>query len=275
MLSLVLIACVLVGVTVAVHAAGLAVLLLALRKWHLASLTRFWPITRLLLLMTWWVVLFHLVEISICGLFHWWWGCLPDAESAFYFSGVTYSSIGFGDLVLATPWRLLAPIEGLTGVLMCGLSAGIFFAVVSRIHQARHPSPLTAARAFRRRPTERGTHATETRGAHRVHDPGSGLIECSRLQQQGRGRIMRNLDRHLVNAWATAGLAAVAASQAHGAAEATLPAAVAAALKSASGICSEAGGKPLTADAVKRADLNRDGKDDFVLDVGSIHCDGG
>ena len=85
---------------------------------------------------------------------------------------------------------------------------------------------------------------------------------------------MRNLHRHLVTACAIAGLAAVAASQAHGAAEAKLPAAVAAALKSAADICSEAGGKPLTADAVKRADLNGDGKEDFVLDVGSINCDG-
>ena len=60
----------------------------------------------------------------------------PDAEAAVYFSGVTYTTIGYGDLVLAKPWRLLAPIEGLTGILMCGLSAGIFFAVVSHIYQA-------------------------------------------------------------------------------------------------------------------------------------------
>jgi hypothetical protein len=32
--------------------------------------------------------------------------------------------------------RVLAPIEGLMGVLMCGLSTGVFFAIVNRIHQA-------------------------------------------------------------------------------------------------------------------------------------------
>jgi hypothetical protein len=42
-----------------------------------------------------------------------------------------------GDLVLPRPWRVLAPIEGLTGILMCGLSAGLFFAVVSRIYVSR------------------------------------------------------------------------------------------------------------------------------------------
>jgi hypothetical protein len=138
MLSIILIAFVLVAVTVAVHAAGLAVLLRAFTT-RLQSLppTRFWPITRLLIHMTWWLILIHLSEIAVWGLFYLWWGCLPDAEAAFYFAGVTYTSIGYGDLVLAKPWRLLGPIEGLTGILMCGLSAGFFFAVVTRIYASR------------------------------------------------------------------------------------------------------------------------------------------
>jgi hypothetical protein len=138
MLSIILIAFVLVAVTVAVHAAGLAMLLRAFTT-RLQSLppTRFWPITRLLIHMTWWLILIHLSEIAVWGLFYLWGGCLPDAEAAFYFAGVTYTSIGYGDLVLAKPWRLLGPIEGLTGILMCGLSAGFFFAVVSRIYAAR------------------------------------------------------------------------------------------------------------------------------------------
>jgi hypothetical protein len=52
------------------------------------------------------------------------------------------------------------------------------------------------------------------------------------------------------------------------------PAVVAAALKDLTNMCTEAGGKPLAADAVKRADLNADGKEDYVLDGGSVGCDG-
>jgi hypothetical protein len=62
---------------------------------------------------------------------------LPDAESSFYFSGVTYTTLGYGDLVLPQEWRLLGPVEGLTGILMCGLSTGFFFAVVSRFLAAK------------------------------------------------------------------------------------------------------------------------------------------
>lgn len=96
-----------------------------------------WLITRMLLRMIWWLVLLHLAEISIWALFYLWRGCLPNAEAAFYFSGVTYTTLGYGDLVLAQPWRMLGPVEGLMGVLMCGLSTGYFFVVVSRIHQSR------------------------------------------------------------------------------------------------------------------------------------------
>ena len=97
----------------------------------------------MLLRMIWLLVLRHLAEISIWGLFYLWRGCPPNAEAAFYFSGATYTTLGYGDVVLASPWRLLAPVEGLMGVLMCGLSTGFFFVIVSRLHQSR-PEKSTA-----------------------------------------------------------------------------------------------------------------------------------
>jgi len=53
-----------------------------------------------------------------------------------------------------------------------------------------------------------------------------------------------------------------------------LPAVVAKAVKETATICTEAGGKPDASNAVKRADLNGDGIEDYVLDVGSVNCDG-
>src|SRR5271166_7118419 len=137
MISIFLSACVLSFLTVAVHATGIAVLLRGLIRHHPPT-TSDWLITRMLLRMIWWLVLLHLAEITIWGFFYLWRGCLPNAETAFYFSGATYTTIGYGDVVLARPWRLLGPIEGLMGVLMCGVSAGFLFAVISHIYQARH-----------------------------------------------------------------------------------------------------------------------------------------
>ena len=117
---------------------GIAVLVRGLVRLHAGPPAGDWPIARMLLRIIWWLVLLHLTEISIWGLFYWWRGCLPNAESAFYFSGSTYTTLGYGDVVLAKPWRLLGPIESLMGVLMCGLSTGYFFVVLSRVHQSRH-----------------------------------------------------------------------------------------------------------------------------------------
>ena len=137
MLSVILSVCALVAVTVAVHAGGLAALLRALLSRRAQLPTRFWPLTWLLIRVTWVLILIHVTEIAVWALFYRWAGCLPDAESAFYFSGVTYATIGYGDLVLPPSWRMLGPVEGLTGILMCGLSTGFFFAFLSRILGAK------------------------------------------------------------------------------------------------------------------------------------------
>lgn len=136
MLLIALFAGVLVAVTVAVHAIGLAALFNALLLKYTQLPVRFWPMTWLLIRVTWVLLLIHMTEIAVWALFYWWAGCLPDAESAFYFSGVTYATVGYGDLVLPQPWRMLGPVEGLTGILMCGLSTGFFFAFLTRVFGA-------------------------------------------------------------------------------------------------------------------------------------------
>ena len=133
MITKTLIACVLVAATVSVHAIGLAQLLTSLLKSHALPPARLWPITWFLIRITWLLLLIHATEITVWALFYWWQGCLPDLTSATYFSGVTYATVGYGDLVLPIEWRMLAPIEGLTGILMCGLSTGLFFAIVNKL----------------------------------------------------------------------------------------------------------------------------------------------
>jgi hypothetical protein len=132
MLMKLLVAGGLVALTVAMHAVGFSALLRAIMRWQALSTSGFRPVTGLLIGVTCWLVLIHMAEIGLWGAAYWWWGCMPDVESAVYFSGVTYTTLGYGDRLLPTPWRLLAPFEALTGILMCGLSTGLFFAVVNR-----------------------------------------------------------------------------------------------------------------------------------------------
>lgn len=74
--------------------------------------------------------MFHLIEITVWALFFLWKQAMPDLSSALYFSAVTYTTTGYGDLVLPAEWRLVGAVEALTGILMCGWSTGFFFAVV-------------------------------------------------------------------------------------------------------------------------------------------------
>jgi hypothetical protein len=119
------------------HAAGISLLLRYSTRAGAHPPTTPFAISRTLLRVVWWLLLLHLTEITLWALFYLWRGYLPDAEAAFYFSGVTYTTVGYGDIVLAKPFRLLAPLEGLVGVLMCSLSMGYFFVVVNRILQGQ------------------------------------------------------------------------------------------------------------------------------------------
>ena len=69
--------------------------------------------------------------------------CFPSWELAFYFSGSTYATVGYGDVILPSKWRLLGPLESMTGVLMCGVSVSILFAVVNRLVDAQDPQKTT------------------------------------------------------------------------------------------------------------------------------------
>ena len=72
------------------------------------------------------------------------WLCLPSWESAFYFSASSYATVGYGDVVLPSKWRLLGPLESMVGMLMSGVSIGLLFAAVTHLvdSESRSRPPL-------------------------------------------------------------------------------------------------------------------------------------
>ncbi len=77
----------------------------------------------------------HLLQIGLWAVVFWRTGQLPTPEAAVYFSLVTYTTIGFGDVVLGPGWRVLSGIEGLTGLLLVGWSTAFIFAIVNRMYE--------------------------------------------------------------------------------------------------------------------------------------------
>jgi len=80
------------------------------------------------------LLLLHLVEAIVWALFFLLIGLLPDFEAAAYFSLTSYTTVGYGDLLLKEPWRLLGPIEAAVGILMLGWSTGLLVALLTRIY---------------------------------------------------------------------------------------------------------------------------------------------
>ena len=132
MISQLLIAGAMMSLCVAIHALGLSLALRWLSQQPLLKDGSFLLSTWILIKVAAWTLSLHLIEISLWALIYFWKDCMVDMDSAFYFSAVTYTTTGYGDLVLPKPWRLVGAIEALTGILMCGWSTGFFFTVVSR-----------------------------------------------------------------------------------------------------------------------------------------------
>ena len=83
------------------------------------------------------IIILHMVEISIFAGFYYVRSLFPDFETALYFSLTSYTTIGFGDVVLPRAWRMFGGIEGITGVLFCGLSTAFVFAIINVMFQSR------------------------------------------------------------------------------------------------------------------------------------------
>ena len=64
---------------------------------------------------------------------------IPDLETAFYFSMVTYTTLGYGDVVLTGHWRTLASIQAANGVIIFGWTTALIFMFIQRVYSRDKP----------------------------------------------------------------------------------------------------------------------------------------
>ena len=137
MISKLLTALFLMALCVVIHAGGVSFAMRRMSR-QLSHLDGFWRWTWLFVRVANLMILLHLAEIAVWALFYVWQGAMSDLQSSLYFSAVTYTTTGYGDLVLPQESRLIGGVEALTGILMCGWSTGFFFAVVSRLFDSEN-----------------------------------------------------------------------------------------------------------------------------------------
>lgn len=125
---------VLVSLTLWLQSAGIGGLITWVKRVLGRDISRFGPLrsANLLVRVTTAVVALHALEILLWASCYRWF-CFPSWNSALYFSACSYSTGGYGDVTLPFKWRMLGPVESILGVLMCGISVCVLFAIAMRL----------------------------------------------------------------------------------------------------------------------------------------------
>jgi hypothetical protein len=137
MFKLSLIGAALIAITVIIHAIGTGAWVRRLSRRHAQDGQ--WSGERsVLVLVNTAVVVFvlHTVEIIIWALAYL--AMVPTSElasfeEAVYFSFVTFTTLGYGDISLTAGYRLLSGIEALNGIILVGWTTAMIFSVVQQI----------------------------------------------------------------------------------------------------------------------------------------------
>ncbi|MEM9552870.1 MAG: potassium channel family protein [Acidobacteriota bacterium] len=101
------------------------------------------------------LILLHLVGAGVWASFYCWVGEFDEFKTALYFSVVTATSLGYGDITLSEGWRMLTVFEAMSGLLLFGASTATVFQLMVKML----PNPLEA-----RIEAEASEHRTRSSG---------------------------------------------------------------------------------------------------------------
>ena len=139
MLNEIAIAVAIVSVCLMIHLTGILLMAEWLFRWR-DTLERS-PTRRLMALLIvtlcCGILLLHLIQTGLWAVFYYTQNLFSDFETSLYFSMVSFTTLGYGDVLLPKRWRLLGVVEGFSGVLLCGISTAFIFAVINAVFQTR------------------------------------------------------------------------------------------------------------------------------------------
>jgi hypothetical protein len=121
--------------TVVIHTFGLIVVTAAMRRivdWFRLHRHGFGRSTAMLATV---LCLFglHVLEIWLWAGAYVLTGAMPELQTALYFSSSTFSTLGYGDVVLDPAWRLFGSLEAVNGLLLIGWSTAYLVAASTRL----------------------------------------------------------------------------------------------------------------------------------------------
>gem|GEM_PF-121545 len=61
---------------------------------------------------------------------------LPTVDDALYFTTSTFTTVGYGDIVLTDEWRLLAGTTAINGMILFGWSTAFIFEIMAKLYKS-------------------------------------------------------------------------------------------------------------------------------------------
>jgi len=131
----IIIAACLIVVTTAIHGGAMMLTMQAIRKNEgrvskRSGLRRINQVSGIVILL----FLASLLEVLVWASTYLALNAIQGFERALYFSMVTYTTLGYGDIVLDERWRLLSSFEAANGIIMFGWTTAIVIAAVQHIY---------------------------------------------------------------------------------------------------------------------------------------------
>ncbi|MCX8954733.1 ion channel [Ruegeria sp. NA] len=83
------------------------------------------------------IIATHTIQVWIWAIVWVLLNVLPDWNSAIYFSLVTFTTLGYGDIVLGEGLRIFGSFASVTGLLAFGLSTAYLVALMTRVFQEK------------------------------------------------------------------------------------------------------------------------------------------
>lgn len=133
-----------IGITVIIHAALMDMIIRQVPVMEKVVRKFFKTVWKPLLSSVIVVTIFfaQIIQIWLWAILYYALDCEPltDFPQALYFATTTYTTLGYGDIVLEPSYQLLAAIEGANGFLLFGWTTAFIFEIISGIYKAETES---------------------------------------------------------------------------------------------------------------------------------------
>jgi hypothetical protein len=139
-----------VGIAVSLINIAIHAVIMGLISWaaHRTTLVTAAAKARVQLVLVTWVTVSilmaaHLVEVSVWAVSYRLLGVTQQGADSFYFAFVNYTTLGYGDILPTTHWRLLGPLAAMNGMLLFGWSVAVIYDVLRTVTRAMPAAPNT------------------------------------------------------------------------------------------------------------------------------------